>query len=77
MKLIHKLFPAGHFVISLLFVAAALALIAIAGMQLWQGIQLFGNADVVQRFASPTPPVSPRSSWDRLSWRRKCSAMRR
>ena len=49
MKLIHKLFPAGHFVISLLFVAAALALIAIAGMQLWQGIQLFGNADVVQR----------------------------
>lgn len=49
MKLIHRLFPAGHLVISLLFVAAALALIAIAAIQLWQGIQLFEETDVVQR----------------------------
>ena len=49
MKLIHRLFPAGHFVISLLFIAAALALIAIAAAQLWQGIQLFDQAGVVQR----------------------------
>lgn len=49
MKLIHRLFPAGHLVISLLFVAAAAALIVIAGIQLWQGIQLFEQADVVQR----------------------------
>ena len=49
MKLIHKLFPAGHFVISLLFVAASLALIVIAGAQLWQGVQLFEQAGVLQR----------------------------
>jgi uncharacterized membrane protein len=48
-KLIHRLFPAGHLVISLLFVAAAAALIVIAAIQLWQGIQLFEAADVVQR----------------------------
>jgi hypothetical protein len=48
-KLIHRVFPVGHFLISLLFVAAALALIAIAGAQLWQGIQLFDEADVVDR----------------------------
>jgi hypothetical protein len=48
-NLIHRLFPAGHFVISLLFVCAALALIAIAAAQLWQGIQLFEEAGVIQR----------------------------
>jgi cytochrome bd-type quinol oxidase subunit 2 len=49
MKLIHRLFPAGHFIISLLFVGAAVALIALAAAQLWQGIQLFEDADVIQR----------------------------
>jgi hypothetical protein len=48
-KYIHRLFPAGHFVISLLFVAAAVALIVIAGAQLWQGIQLFDEVGVVER----------------------------
>ena len=49
MKLIHRLFPAGHFIISMLFVAAAAALIVIAGAQLWQGIQLSGEAGVIDR----------------------------
>ena len=49
MKLIHRLFPAGHFIISLLFVAAAVALIAIAAGRLWQGIQLFDEATLTAR----------------------------
>jgi hypothetical protein len=39
MKIVRKIFPIGHFVISLLFIGAALALIVFAGFQLWQGIQ--------------------------------------
>jgi len=38
---VYRLFPAGHFVISLLFLAAGLTLVALAGAQLWQGIQPF------------------------------------
>jgi hypothetical protein len=34
MRVIRKIFPIGHFVISLLFVACALALISFAGFQL-------------------------------------------
>jgi hypothetical protein len=49
MKLIHRVFPAGHLIISLLFVAAALALIVIAASQLWQGIQLLDEASVMDR----------------------------
>ncbi|HEX6266914.1 MAG TPA: hypothetical protein VFZ81_08440 [Burkholderiales bacterium] len=49
MKLIHRVFPAGHLIISLLFVAAAAALIVIAAAQLWQGIQLFEEAGVLER----------------------------
>jgi hypothetical protein len=48
-NLVHRIFPAGHLVISLLFVSAALALIVIAAAQLWQGIQLFDEAGVIQR----------------------------
>ena len=44
MKVLHWLFPAGHFVISVLFLLAGLALVAIAGVQLWQGIHLFREA---------------------------------
>ena len=44
MNLIYRLFPAGHFVISLLFLAGAFTLIALAAAQLWQGIQLFEPA---------------------------------
>jgi hypothetical protein len=49
MKLLGKLFPAGHFVIAMLFVLAALALIALAAAQLWDGIQFLDQADAIGR----------------------------
>src|SRR3977135_2168729 len=49
MKFLHKLFPAGHFVISLLFLAGGFALIFIAGAQLWQGIHIFREANITER----------------------------
>jgi hypothetical protein len=39
MKMLRKIFPLGHLVISLLFIGCAFALIGFAGFQLWQGIQ--------------------------------------
>ena len=49
MKIIHKIFPIGHFVISLLFIGCALALISFAGFELWQGIQPMGTLARTQR----------------------------
>jgi len=49
MKLLHWLFTAGHFVISLLFLVAGAALIAFAGMQLWQGVQPLEAAPLLSR----------------------------
>jgi hypothetical protein len=49
MKLLHWLFPAGHFVISVLFLITGAALIAIAAVQLWQGVQLFEPAPLLSR----------------------------
>jgi hypothetical protein len=49
MNLLHRLFPAGHFVISLLFLAGALALVGVAAVQLWQGIQLFDEVPLTAR----------------------------
>ena len=40
MRYIRWLFPAGHLVIGLLFLAGGIALIFLAGAQLWQGVQL-------------------------------------
>jgi hypothetical protein len=49
MSFLHRLFPAGHFVISVLFLIAGFALIALAAAQLWQGIQLFEPAPLLSR----------------------------
>ena len=49
MSFLHRLFPAGHFVISVLFLLAGFALIALAAVQLWQGIQLFESAPLLPR----------------------------
>ncbi len=49
MSFLLRLFPAGHFVISVLFLLAGAALIALAAVQLWHGIQLFEPAPLVQR----------------------------
>src|SRR5687768_3067012 len=49
MNFLHRLFPVGHLVISVLFFAAGAALIVLAALQLWQGIQLFEAAALTQR----------------------------
>jgi hypothetical protein len=49
MKIIRKIFPIGHFVISLLFVGCALALIGLAAFELWQGIQPASSFPLSQR----------------------------
>jgi hypothetical protein len=49
MNVIHRLFPAGHFVISLLFLLGGFALIVIAGAQLWQGVHIFREAQISER----------------------------
>ena len=49
MKIVHKIFPIGHFVISVLFVGCALALISFAGFELWQGVRPGGTFSLAQR----------------------------
>src|SRR5688572_11835914 len=49
MNFIHRLFPAGHFVISLLFLLAGFTLVVLAGVQLWQGIQPFESVGLTPR----------------------------
>ena len=49
MKYIHFLFPAGHFVVGLLFLVCAFALIGVAGAQLWNGVQIFSEAALADR----------------------------
>lgn len=49
MKLISKLFPIGHFIISLMFIICALALIVLAILQLWYGIISTGDGAPVLR----------------------------
>ncbi|MCY7305011.1 MAG: hypothetical protein LH632_02470 [Rhodoferax sp.] len=49
MNFILRLFTAGHFVISLLFLAGAIALIGLAALQMWQSIQLFDEVPIMQR----------------------------
>jgi hypothetical protein len=49
LKFLYRLFPAGHFIVGLLFLAGALALIGVAAVQLWQGIQLFREVPIYER----------------------------
>jgi len=49
MGLLMRLFPAGHFIIAVLFLVAGAALIVLAGMQLWQGVQPFEGIGLQQR----------------------------
>jgi hypothetical protein len=52
MNVLHRLFTVGHFVISLLFLAAGMALIVLAGTQFWQGIAPFDGAGLTARLNS-------------------------
>ena len=49
MKFIIRLFPISHFVVGLLFLVSALALIGVAAIQLWQGVQLFDEVPLNER----------------------------
>ena len=49
MKLLLKLFPAGHLAISVLLIVCAFALLFFAGHQLWQGILPFAERTLQQR----------------------------
>jgi hypothetical protein len=49
MNFLHRVFPAGHLVISVLFLAAGAALIVLAALQLWQGVHPFETAGLNQR----------------------------
>jgi len=49
MKLLHKLFPLGHCLVSLLLIGCGLALITFTGLQLWYGIQPWGELALSQR----------------------------
>ena len=49
MNLVHRLFPAGHFVISVLFLAAGFALIFLAASHLWSGVQVFDEVELSVR----------------------------
>lgn len=48
-SLFHKVFPAGHFVISVMFVVCSIALLAFAVVQLWNGVTPVNGLTVTQR----------------------------
>ncbi len=58
MKLLLKAFPLGHFVISLLFMVSAVALIALAAMQLWYGVLDLQVNSVLESIALLTVAVA-------------------
>ena len=51
MRVLLKLFPAGHLVIAALFVGASLGLIVLAAVQLWEGASLFQLHAVLESIA--------------------------
>ena len=52
MKALRKVFPAGHFIISVLFILSAAALIVLSAIQIWSGIHLFVQSSLVERLNS-------------------------
>jgi len=42
-RAVHRIFPVGHFVISVLFIVSAMGLIGFAMAQLWEGLQPGGD----------------------------------
>jgi hypothetical protein len=40
LNVLHRIFPLSHFIISLMFVSGALALMAFAALELWEGVRL-------------------------------------
>jgi hypothetical protein len=48
-NLFHKVFPAGHFLVSLLFVCCSLALLAFAAAQFWSGVSPTVEGSLIER----------------------------
>jgi hypothetical protein len=44
LNVFHKLFPAGHFIISMLFVCCSVALLVFAAIQVWDGVSAAGGS---------------------------------
>ena len=49
LKAVHLAFPLSHFIISLMFVAAAVALIVFAALELWEGVRPGAGAPIWNR----------------------------
>src|SRR3954468_13682979 len=49
MKFLYRLFPAGHFVIGVMFLLSSAALIVVAALQFWHGIQFFAEGPLTAR----------------------------
>src|SRR3954469_11799561 len=49
MNALRKVFPVGHFIVAVLFVQSAAALIVLAAMQLWIGVHFTGDFTPIQR----------------------------
>jgi preprotein translocase subunit SecG len=49
MQFVRKIFPIGHFVISLVFIVCAIAILFFALAQLWQGLQLGTDLSLNER----------------------------
>ena len=52
MKLLLKLFPVGHFVISMMFVACAVTLIGFSAAELWHGLSFTSESSLRRRLES-------------------------
>ena len=48
-RAVHRIFPVGHFAISVLFIVCALGLIGFAAAQLWEGLQPGGDLSAALR----------------------------
>ena len=48
-SLFHKVFPAGHFVVSVMFVVCSIALLVFATIQLWHGVAPAAGLSATQR----------------------------
>ena len=51
-RTVHRIFPVGHFAVSVLFIVSALGLIGFAVAQLWEGLQPGGDLGAAARMHS-------------------------
>lgn len=49
MQFVHKIFPVGHFVVSMVFIICAIAILFFTLVQLWEGIQPGADLSIQER----------------------------